>query len=206
MPNDSSTGGPLTPTSSPPYGADLNTIIQNWIVPLVPGLTGDKVVVYDQPEPPNIPSAGEAWAAVRVSIEDADTFPYVAHVPGGDSGQGIDQLQRHETIICLASFYDLGSTGLARYYMSLFRDGSAIAQNREPLRASNMALVAVREPVAVPSLLKQRWLYRVDLPFVLRRQVNRDYAVRHLASGVIILDANVEGPPGLIERTITVEP
>lgn len=178
------------------------TIIQNWMVPLV-GLAGDKVVVYDQPEPPVIPEAGEAWAAVRVTIGPADTFPAVTHDPTGD---GVDKLQRHELIECLASFYDLGSTGLAQFYMSRFRDGTAIPQNREPLRAATISLGFVGEPVGLPVLFKQRWQYRVDLPFVLRRQVDRVYPVLNVLTGSIELRANTEVPPGEIVRTIPVPP
>lgn len=205
MPNDSATGGPLTPSSSPAYGLTLNTIIQNWMVPLI-GLAGTHVVIYDQPEPPNIPAAGDAFAAVRVSIGASDPFPFVGHVPASGGGQGVDQLQRHETIVCLASFYDLGSGGLAQSYLAMFRDGTAIAQNREPLYANAMALVSMGEPLAVPMLFKQRWMYRADLPFTLRRQVTRDYPVLNILTGNIELDANVEGPPGLITRTIPIHP
>lgn len=205
MPNDSSTGGPLDPAASPPYGVALTTIIQNWMVPLV-GLPGDKVVVYDQPVPPMIPEAGDAWAAVRVTIGAADTFPFVGHDPLAAAGLGADVLQRQETIDCLASFYDLGSGGLSQFYMSRFRDGTAIGQNREPLRLSAISFTGAGEPTGLPVLLKQRWQYRVDLPFTLRRQVDRSYPVRNLVTSSIDLRANTEVPPGELDRVIPVPP
>jgi hypothetical protein len=201
MPNTSATGGPLVPTGAqPPYGKDLSQILQNWLVPLI-GLPGSHVVVYDQPEPPHIPDAGDAWAAVRVTISQADKFPAVIHATGATP---VDQLQRHERIELLASFYDLGLTGLAQAYMATCRDGTAIGQNRDPLRANGMGLVSVGQPVALPALLKGRWNYRVDLPIMLSRQVARTYSILDVATADIELDADTG--KGELTRTIHVHP
>lgn len=202
MPNTSSSSGPLSPTPpAPAYGAALNTIIQNWLVPLI-GLTGDRVVVYDQPEPPNVPDAGVAWAAVRVTVGDADRFPFVGHNVAGVAG---DTLIRNEAIDLLASFYDLGIDGLAAGYMAACRDAIAIRQNLDPVYAAGIKIGEVLEPVSLPTQLKTRWQYRVDLPIRLRRQVQRLYAVEDVLVGSIELNANVEAGSQLIQRVIPID-
>lgn len=202
MPNTSASGGPLSPAApAPAYGEALNKIIQNWLVPLI-GLPGNLVVVYDQPEPPNVPDAGVAWAAVRVTIGDADRFPFVGHNVGGVAG---DTLIRNEAIDLLASFYDLGSNGLAAGYMAACRDAMAIRQNLDPIYVAGIKMGEVREPVTLPTQLKTRWQLRVDLPIALRRQVQRVYPVEDVATVSIVLNANVEVAPQLIQRVIPVD-
>src|ERR1039458_4174886 len=116
-----------------------------------------------QPEPPDIPTAGEAWAALGVTSRPSDEYPYIKHDGAAEGGLGNDQMQRHETLTILTSFYDLGSTGLADYYAALFRDGMFIPQNREVLLLNGMGLVRTGELLTVPSLFKLRWMYQVDL-------------------------------------------
>jgi hypothetical protein len=43
-----------------------------------------------------------------------------------------------------------------------------------------MAFVSCGDLTAVPVILKQRWLYRVDLPFTIRREIVRVYPVLNL--------------------------
>jgi hypothetical protein len=174
---DSSTGGYLQPTdiSGPLEGQDLNRFLQSWIVGLS-SLTGDLVRPQFQSEPPNVPDFGTAWIAFRYTIRPSDTFPWIGH------GVGFSQLQRHESIHLLLSAYDDGTNGKADATIALFRDNSAIPQNLEMLLLNNMGLVSCGEPIAIPSLLKQRWLYRVDLPVVIRREIIRTYPILDVAS------------------------
>ena len=39
----------------------------------------------------------------------------------------------------------------------------------------------------VPELLKERWVNRIDVPFTLRRQVVRKYAVQNFGSSEVTL-------------------
>jgi hypothetical protein len=187
MANDSSTGGPLLPYSvaaggtQPLEGQALNRFIQGWVVGLT-GLPGTMVRPRWQAEPADIPDAGNAWAAIGINSRAADTFPYIGHDPVGPTGQGADDLQRNETLRILISFYDLGTNGLADYYAELFREGTAIAQNRELLTLAQFNFIDCDEPVAVPALLKERWLYRVDVPFRLRRMISLVYPVLNIES------------------------
>lgn len=201
MPNDSSTGGPLSPAVAPAplEGQGLNRFIQQWIVGIT-GLAGNMVRPRWQPEPPDVPDAGDAWAAIGITARAADTFPAILHDPTGD---GADDLQRHETLAVLASFYDLGTNGLADLYASLLRDGLAIPQNSEPLASAGFGLVDVGDLTTVPSLLKSRWLYRVDLPFHLRRAIVRSYPVLNVESADISVVVNDAGT-GVIDINLNV--
>lgn len=177
-PNTSATGGPLQPAPPGPLeGQDLLRFVQQWIVGIT-GMDGKLVRPRWQPQPPNIPQAGEAWAAIGITSRPSDTYPYV-------NG---DYLQRHEVLNLLSSFYDLGYSGQADDLAARLRDGTAVPQNREVLTNAGFALISVGELVAVPSLLKQRWLYRVDLPIVLRREIERIYPVLTLESGDVRLN------------------
>lgn len=204
MTNTSATGGVLTPATSPAplEGAALLAFIQGWIVGLT-GMDGKLVRPRWQPEAPVIPDEGTAWAAIGLGTRSSDTYPFVGNkTPDGSPGYS---LARQEEIPVLCSFYDLGSGGQADALAALLRDQTAIAQNRELLRANNFAFVSCGELTPVPSLLKTRWLYRVDVPITLRRQINRSYPVLLVETADIDLKANNAGD-GIYEQTITVQP
>lgn len=172
----------LQPTSpSPPQGQDLNRVIQQWIAGIL-GAALDSALIraYDQAEPPVIPDSGTAWMAFQQHAERSDTFPYVKSNPDGTGST----LQRHEILAVLCSFYDLGTNGQASMLASLLRDGASIPDNLETLQLADMGLVGCEPEIAVPSLLKQRWLYRVDLPLKLTRQVTRVYGVPNIVQAV----------------------
>jgi len=194
MPNDSTSGGYLSPdpTTPPLQGQALLDYLQGVIVGIT-GLDGKMVRPFWQSEPPNIPDAGTAWCAFRITARPSDTFPYVQHNADGEGG---DALQRHEELRVLASFYDLGSGGQADGYAALLRDGLSIAQNREVLTRSKMGLARTGEIMPVPVLVKSRWLYRVDLEVVIRRQIDRLYPVLNVASaqGSIVSDDGIARP------------
>lgn len=163
------------PDPHPLEGEELNDYLQQWVVGIT-GLAGNLVRPSFQPEPANVPTAGTAWAAIFIATAEADTYPYVGQIDDDA------YLQRQEQLDMLCSFYDLGTNGLADYYAKRLRDGTAIAQNRQPLYEKSMALRDVGEVLTVPSLLKNRWLYRVDLRVSINRQVDRLYGSTTIAS------------------------
>jgi len=167
----------------------------------ITGMDGKLVRPRWQPEPPNIPDAGVAWMAFGIASRESDVYPYTAFI----SDELGTQLQRHENLHVLCSFYDLGATGNseADALSSLLRDGTAIPQNLELLQQNGFAFVACNEMVTVPSLLKQRWLYRVDLSLHLRRIVVRNYPVLSVESADIELDVN-NAATDIISETIHV--
>ncbi|MGY0790958.1 phage neck terminator protein [Azospirillum argentinense] len=197
MSNTSATGGPILPTGGvvPLEGQALSRFLQQWIAPLL-GLEGPMVRPRWQAEPPNIPAAGEAWASIGITERSADAFPSVTHDPSGD---GLDILIRHERLELLVSVYDLGVNGQADNHAALLRDNLLIPQNSEPLSLAGFALVQTGTLTTVPSLLKSRWLYRVDLPITIRRAVARSYPVLNLLQGQATI---VSGDPA--GRTLTV--
>lgn len=182
----------LTPSPagpSPLESTDLLDFIQAWLSG-VSGIDGTLVRPNYQTEPPVIPQEATCWMGFTLSAEKSDVFPYVGEgVNGGGDYQY--EIQRHETLRCLCSFYDTGSTGLAQKFASITRDGASIPQNNEYLQLQGMTFVACDPEIPVPSLLKQRWLYRVDLPVWLRRQINRTYTVPTIAIGQAELNTDV---------------
>lgn len=203
MPNTSATGGFLQPgpVPAPLEGRALLRFFQQIIVGIT-GLNGTLVRPFFQTEPPDVPDAGDAWAAFKITRRPADEFAFVGRLPYGVE-DGNDHLQRHEELLILTTFYDTGSTGvsdndqLADYYCALLRDGLSIAQNREPLFLAGMGLAKVGEPVTVPAILKQRWQYRVDFEFSVRRQIDRVYPVETITSaqGTIYYDNGLPPQP-----------
>jgi hypothetical protein len=182
--NDSSTGGPLAPIATGPApltGLALNNFLQAWLAGIT-GLDGTLVRPRLQAESPIIPDAATAWASFGIAERDGDAFPFVGHDGSQNDGNGLDQIIQNEELTLLASFYDLGTNGLADFYAELMKQGAAISQNREYLKAQNFDIGWVGNLTTVPSLLKVRWLYRVDLPIYVRRQIVRQYPVLNVLS------------------------
>jgi|SRR5215472_515192 len=192
---DSSTPGFLAPaaTPAPLEGQGLNRFLQQWVVGIT-GLAGNLVRPRWQAEPPVIPDAATAWCAIGVTDRVSDTYPYIEH--DGD-GNGSDTIQRHETMTVLASFFDTGVSGLADSFAEIFREGAMIPQNLEALLLADMGIVETGEATAVPSLLKERWLYQVDIRVMIRREIQRTYNVLNILSeqGTLVTDTLPATPP-----------
>lgn len=181
---DSSTGGFLTPLATLPNpieGQALNRFLQPAIVALT-GLDQTLVVPGNQSEPPNVPTAGDAWCSFYYEKIDGDLFPYIGH-KSDNAGNGYDQLQRHETWAVKCDFFDLGTNGLASYYATLLRDNFTIPQNTEFLLPQNFNFKGVGGIEIIPVVFKQRWQYRERFTFYLKRNSVRNYAVLDVKSG-----------------------
>lgn len=198
MTNDSSTGGYLTPdpTTGPLEGKELMRFLQQ-VVMGITSINGDLVRPRWQAEPPNIPQSGTSWVAMGITERPSDTNAYIKHFPDGH-----DELQRHEELNILCSFYDTGYDGQADANCAVLRDGLQVPQNREVLFLAGMGLIDTGIPVAVPSLLKTRWLYRVDMPWRVRRIILRTYPVRNVLSLNGVLIANPPGTDATITQTL----
>lgn len=184
MSNDSATGGYLQPAASPAplEGQSLNDFLQQ-IVTLITGIPGKYVRQRWQAQPANLPPVGTAWAALGITRRVTETFAYVNHNP---SGQGSDELSRNQTLEMLVSFYG----PQADDYAQIFADGLQIPQNREVMQQNAMGLLDTGEPIAVPTIVKDQWLYRVDLPWRVTRQIRRVYPVLSIlsANGTLYTD------------------
>lgn len=199
MSNTSASGGALLPlpTPAPLEGQALQVFVQNWIAP-ISGVSPDLVRPRWQAEPDNIPNAGDAWVSLGIGQDrESDRFPYLSESNDGLSSS----LQRQETLRVLCSFYDLGSTGLADQYASLVRDNVAVQQNLEFLYAQSFALAYVGDITSAPTLKATRWLYRVDLPIMIRRQIDRTYSVLSVlsAQGTTYTDGGYAPQPFLVQ-------
>lgn len=182
--NDSATGGYLAPSSLPAAltGQAFNRFLQQFVVG-VTGLDGTMVRPRWQTEPANIPASGIAWASVGVLRRGpSDPYPFVHQVDDNTM-----EVVRNEDFTVLCSFYDTGANGLADQYAEALQDGLAIAQNRELLQLNEMNIVGIpAQTLAVPSLLKQLWMYRVDVEIEMRRRNTRRYPVKSLLAAQIV--------------------
>lgn len=185
MANDSSTGGYLAPSSpAPDEDNALEDIIQSMVAG-ISGIAGTLVRPRWQQNPPKQPSDGTNWCAIGITRTYGETYAAIVH---SGTGSGEDTLQRHYSIDALASFY--GPSG--QLYAGVFRDGLLIPQNREAMGAHGLAFVEAREVIAAPELTNTRWIRRFDVPFTLRRQVNRTYPVLNLLSAEGTIQAQTE--------------
>jgi len=205
MPNTSATGGILTPDSVPVILEDepLIDFIQEWIVALT-GLATYLVRPRWQSESSNITEEGVTWMAFGITKRKDDPFNSEVQSPNGN---GSTEMRRHEVLTFLISCYG----PLADSKLSRFKDGVQVSQNREVLSANNMGLVAIGEKTTViPELIKDRWLYRVDLPFEIQRQVVRSYSVMNIIAAPIVLDneqytSDITFDPGLLDSTFKLD-
>ena len=176
--NTSASGGYLQPSFPPSvsFGDELVDFLQAWVV----GITNyptDKVRPRWQPEPANIPDGD--WMAFGIMSKESDPFIYTEQ---SDALTTI--VVRNETLHLMASFYGPNADS----YASALRDGMQIQQNLEPLSLNNMGLVGSGDTTTLPELIKEIWLFRVDLPFSIKREVIRNYNVETLLSAKAVLD------------------
>jgi hypothetical protein len=201
MTNNSSTGGYLAPAVAPaPLEGQALLRFFNGIISGITGLPGNLVRPFWQEEPPDVPDEGDAWVAFKITRRPSDVFPFVGRLPYAPE-DGNDHLQRHEELNIATTFYDTGITGLnnsgglADYYASLFRDGLAVPQNREPLFLAGMGLKNIGEVITVPVILKKRWQNRVDFEFAVNRQIDRTYPVNTIVSATGTVNYDTGLPP-----------
>ncbi len=184
--NNSSTGGYLLPYGAPAplEGQDLFRFLQQIFVNIT-GLPGTSFFPRWQfPDVVNLPTGN--WAAFGVTKRSNPKFAYITHVPASGNIPEHDEYQTHETLEILVSFYS--PDGMADYYGALLRDGLYIPQNLAVLNTQNASLVDTGDLRTVPSLVKERWLYRVDLPVRIRRQIVRWYAILDLVAASVTVN------------------
>lgn len=194
--NDSSTGGPLGPTSAPPPDdLDLDTIIGTLIAG-VTGLPGDMVRPRWQETQPRVPDVTETWIAVGVTATMPDDTPVQIHHGEGD---GYTILRTFYRLDVLASFY--GPKGDA--YAKLTRDSFYVGQNREAMRSYGLNLIGFDTIRRVPEIAATQTRRRSDLPFRLTQTIERRYEIRNVlqADGTIRADAS-----GRLENTPFLSP
>ncbi|MBZ9939139.1 hypothetical protein LB518_22775 [Mesorhizobium sp. BR1-1-16] len=175
MTNTSATGGYLVPSTPAPADDEALQVIFQGLVGGVTGIVGDLVRPRWQKLPPPEPSIDTSWCAIGVTDSEPDDGAAILHHSAGD---GSDEMQRHETLFVIASFYGPAASQNA----ALLRDGLALPQNREAIRAQGIAFVEIERAVLAPSLVNQQWRRHVDVRMTFRRQVTRTYPVLNLLS------------------------
>lgn len=177
MSNDSASGGYLDPTTPLPLEDEALIDFMQSVVSQITGIEGKYVRPRWQPEAPTIPGRSITWAAVGISDRQRDMFPYIRHNSGGD---GSDTLIQNETFSLQSSFYGPAADSCA----TLLCDGLMVEQNRAAMSLVEIKLVNVGDLVVAPDMVKEVWLYRVDVPITFRREVRRTYPVLNLLSAV----------------------
>lgn len=132
-----------------------------------------------------MPEIGTDWCAIGVMTTTPDNTPAVVH---DGSGDGSSTLRRHASLDVLASFYGPN----AGSYAALLSDGLYIAQNREAMMRDGLALIEVEATRNVSDYVNTLWRRRIDLPFRLRRRIDRTYPILNVKQGVgnIVADAS----------------
>jgi hypothetical protein len=193
----SAKSGYLTPSTEvvePVEGNSLDDLLQEAIKGIT-GLPAENVRPRWQPFPPKEPAdLSVDWCAFGVISEEAEGNVAVIHHPTGAIGDadagplqgGWDELQRHQIVSVMASFYGANS----RKFANRLRDGLYVSQNREMLRGNGLGLIDVGELRTIPDIVGDSWRMHADLQFRLYRYTNRAYPVRNInrASGVITSD------------------
>lgn len=181
--NTSAQKGYLTPVDgTPPLEGQALEDFFNGIIAGLTGLDADNLIIPAwQTEPPNLPDVGTTWCAFRIKDREGDPYAAETHNPGDGTiigFQGSDTVQRQEKMSLECSFYGPAADATA----ALFRDGLSVSQNREVLKAQYFGLLSVGRIDAIPSLIKEKWLYRAVLTATFRRTITRTYQVLDLLS------------------------
>ena len=201
--NTSATGGPLLPVAGGPApleGQALEDFIQAWIVG-ISGIDGRVVRPRFQIDVPALPPLATCWCAYSIAERVSPESPVIQHDGAAAGGLGADNFGRPQALTIFTTWYDTG-IGHADLYCDIMSDGMLIPQNREYLQLAGFDYGEQMQAVIAPVLVKERWQYRIDKRFILRRIVNRVYPVQNLlrAAGAI------ESSDGAAEAFMTANP
>lgn len=194
MTNTSATGGVLLPQQPYPLDDDqLDALIQG-LVTACTGIDGSLVRPRWQASPPKQPLVNVNWCAIGITGSSVDAGPVITYDPINNVGP----YARHETLDLVATFYGPNS----KQYCALLRDGLAIPQNTDVLRANDMAYVSCGPIRTYPELVNEVWRKRQDMGVTLRRKVTRTYQIQNIAIVAVdliddtVVNDSIVVPPG----------
>ncbi len=191
MANDSSTGGYLVPSGTPPLDDQALDRFFHDVFMGITGMAANMIRPRWQQEPGNMPPPGTDWMA-QGSVEREDegvAWQYFA------KGTQTFTLARNQSIMNLVSVY--GPNASANE--GLLRDGLSLDQNREAMNLQGIRLVRVGDPRNMSMLINEQWAKRIDVRIVFRRQIIRTYPVLSIQSGSV----QIETDTGVVE-TVTI--
>lgn len=169
MTNDSSTGGPLNPTTN---GMPINALEDalHDLIAKATNLPGAMIRPRWQPTPPKQPEANEDWCAFGIIGIDEEAAQLV-------QGDNEARLHTEDLLDVLFSFYGPAALQNAR----AVKNALHIGQNRDPLRSIGVAVVDAAAINPAADLVGGRWLGRFDLSLVLRQAENAVVNIKNMA-------------------------
>jgi hypothetical protein len=185
VPNTSATGGYLAPslTTPPLYDQAFRRLLQAVFVGIT-SLPGKFVRPAWQQNPPPMPEIDVDWMAFGITDYRPDANEYQ-----GETTAPATQMQRHEDVDVLCTFYGPNCTATA----ATLRDGLHIGQNRTELASEGMGLVGVSDIIHAPELINDRYFERCDMTVTIRREVLRTYPILSLLGAYGQVIANSAG-------------
>lgn len=175
MPNSSATGGYLVPGSTRGFPSSLTMLqfIQTVLVGTTAITPASLVRPAYQENPPASPDRSVSWIAFDVNQSIPDANAYI-----GLTNDEETLYSRNEALEVLCTFYGPAAMDNA----ALVRDGLQLSQNREALRAANMAFVDVGPIQQGSDLVNGKFLRVYRMTVNLRRQIQREYPILPIAS------------------------
>nr|ELR5039955.1 hypothetical protein [Providencia stuartii]ELR5081376.1 hypothetical protein [Providencia stuartii] len=173
--NTSEKAGWLTPNSDPVYDEELERQLSRW-VQSISGLDKGMVRPRWQPKQPAQPAADINWCGFGITdipVDDSPAFVSKSHES--------TELQRHEEVVCTASFYGPHS----QHHITQFRDGMTLTQNNDELGEFGLSVVSYSRITPFPELINNQWVRRYDITVTLRRKVVREYGIKTIVDAPV---------------------
>ena len=188
MANTSATAGFLAPSSGlPPEDQALDELLQALVVGVC-GLPGALVRPRWQSRPPPVPEPTTDFCAIGVLSEHSEPNISLVHTSNSAAyPQGFSTSFDQDVVTVMASFYGPTARGNAK----LLRTGLMIAQNRETLYNSGLALMEMPgDTTFLPEIVNNQTLRRADITIMFRRRTALVWPILNIVEMVGTLESD----------------